>query len=158
MLPDHWEDIKRIYAEGIATGRATFSTWTPEWEVWDKTYHRHSRLVAVEENGVVLGWVALMPVSVRPVYSGVAELSVYIGEGHRGRGIGKLLMLSLIRSSEEHGIWTLQAVIMTENESSISLHMSLGFRLVGYRERVAQLKGKWRDSVLMERRSKTIGI
>ncbi len=158
LAPSHWLDIKRIYEEGIATGRATFTIWAPEWEVWDKQYYKHSRLAASDETGLVLGWIAIMPVSVRSVYSGVAELSVYISEGQRGKGLGRALMNALIESSEQNGIWTLQAVILTENDASIMLHTQMGFRLVGYREKIAQLKGKWRDSVLMERRSRMVGV
>ena len=158
LCPDHWADVQRIYEEGVATGRATFSLWTSDWEAWDKNHLKHSRLVAIQENGLVLGWIALMPVSIRPVYSGVAELSIYIGEGLRGKGVGRALMDALIQSSEQNGVWTLQAAILTENEPSIMLHTKLGFRLVGYREKIAQLKGKWRDSVLMERRSKKVGV
>lgn len=157
LTETHYPDLKRIYLEGIATGNATFETEAPTWEKWDSGHTRHSRFIAIE-NGKVLGWAALSPVSGRCVYAGVAEVSVYIGTAHRGKGIGAILMEHLIKSSEENEIWTLQAGIFPENEASLSLHQKYGFKLFGRRERIGKMKDTWRDTVLLERRSKIVGI
>jgi L-amino acid N-acyltransferase YncA len=148
----HYPAVKRIYEQGIATGQATFQTTGTEWEEWDQSHLPHSRIVAIE-NDEVIGWAALTPVSGRCVYAGVAEISVYIDERYRGRGIGKILLQHLISESESHNIWTLQAGVFPENISSLKIHESLGFRKVGYREKIGQLKGVWRDTVLLEKRS-----
>ena len=153
MLPAHWSEIKRIYLEGIETGNATFETDSPEWETWDKNHLKNCRLVAVENNSIV-GWAALSPVSKRRVYKGVAKLSVYIDKKFRGKGIGKELLDRLIKESESEGIWTLQAGIFPENKASCKLHENAGFRLVGIREKVGKMNGRWRDVMLFERRSK----
>jgi L-amino acid N-acyltransferase YncA len=152
MSPRDWESVRAIYLEGIATGIATFETSAPSWEDWDSKHLLHSRLVA-RKNGEVAGWAALSPVSRREVYAGVAEVSIYVGTTHRGSGIGRVLLAALIDESERNGIWTLQAGIFPENERSLNLHKLSGFREVGRRERIAQLKGQWRDVVLLERRS-----
>ena len=157
MLPVHWDAVKAIYLQGIATKQATFQTEAPSWEDWDKGHLPHLRYVLFIED-VVAGWAALSPVSERCVYAGVAEVSIYIHEDFRGRGIGKLLLQKLIEESEKHGIWTLQSGIFPENLSSIALHEKLGFRKVGFREKIGKMDGVWRDTVLMERRSKTTGI
>ncbi|MHC4124092.1 MAG: GNAT family N-acetyltransferase [Planctomycetota bacterium] len=151
-----WDDIASIYKEGIITGDATFETNAPEWEKWDKSHLKDCRLVARAE-GKVVSWVALSPVSTRPVYSGVAEVSLYVTASKRGIGVGKALLQMLISESERIGIWTLQAVIFPENAVSIALAKSCGFREVGRRERIGQMDGIWRDVVLMERRSKVVG-
>ncbi len=153
----HYADVSRIYLEGIATGQATFETEAPSWEKWDNGHTQHSRFVAVE-NGEVLGWAALSPASGRCVYAGVAEVSVYIGTNHRGKGVGAILMEHLIKSSEENEIWTLQAGIFPENEASLALHEKNGFRLFGRREKIGKMKDTWRDTVLLERRSRIVGI
>jgi phosphinothricin acetyltransferase len=153
---DHWPRVRAIFLEGIATGQATFRTEAPGWEEWDEGHLPHSRLVALLD-GEVLGWAALSPVSSRPHYRGVAEVSVYVGEGARGRGIGSVLLGELVRQSEAAGIWTLQSSIFPENEASVHLHEKHGFRLLGRRERIARHHGVWRDTVIMERRSKTVG-
>lgn len=124
----------------------------PDWSRWDASHHRSCRLV-VEEDGEVLGWAALSPVSRRAVYRGVAEVSIYVAPEARGRGLGTELLESLVESSEKEGFWTLQTSIFPENESSIALHAKAGFRVVGSRERIAAHHGCWRDTVLMERRS-----
>ena len=156
MLPGHWERVRAIYAEGIATGHATFETEGPGWERWDATHMRDGRLVALE--GVrVAGFAALSPVSARKVYAGVAEVSVYVGAQFRGRGVGRALLEALIRESESSGVWTLQAGIFPENAASVALHKACGFREVGRRERIGKHKGRWRDTVLLERRSKIVG-
>jgi L-amino acid N-acyltransferase YncA len=151
-----WEQVRAIYVEGIATGQATFETEAPDWECWDSSHLRECRLTARADERVV-GWAALSPVSSRRVYSGVAEVSVYVASDFRDQGIGHALLRSLIICSEQQGIWTLQAGILTENKSSLALHQSCGFREVGRRERIGRLHGTWRDCVLLERRSETVG-
>jgi phosphinothricin acetyltransferase len=154
---DDWEAVRAIYVEGIATGNATFAQSAPDWDSWDSAHLKTCRLAARSRDGV-LGWVALSPVSGRCVYAGVAEVSVYVAETERGRGIGIALLDALIPQSELNGIWTLQAGIFPENEASIRLHKRAGFRVVGVRERLGQMNGRWRDVVLMERRSSVIGV
>jgi L-amino acid N-acyltransferase YncA len=156
MMAADWPRVRAIYDEGIATGDATFQTEAPPWDAWDAGHLPHSRLVACQD-GVVLGWAALSPVSARRVYSGVAEVSVYVAAQARGRRVGLALLQRLIGESEEHGIWTLQAGIFPENRASIVLHERCGFRLVGRRERLGQMRGRWRDVLLLERRSITVG-
>jgi L-amino acid N-acyltransferase YncA len=156
MTPEHWPDVKRIYEEGIATGHATFQTGAPTWEEWDGSHLTHSRLVALDE-GKLVGWAALTPVSGRCVYAGVAEVSVYIAASARGRGVGKRLLSDLIEESEAKDLWTLQAGIFPENEASLRLHQSLGFRIVGIREKIGKMNGQWRDTALLERRSTKTG-
>ena len=156
MLPEHWEQVRAIYQEGIATGHATFETEAPEWELWDATHLRDGRLVALEGERVE-GFAALSPVSSRKVYAGVAEVSVYVGAQFRGRGVGRALLEALIRESESSGVWTLQAGIFPENAASVALHKACGFREVGRRERIGRHAGRWRDTVLLERRSKFVG-
>ncbi|MGC8751000.1 N-acetyltransferase family protein [Hydrotalea sp.] len=157
LLPDNWEQVKSIYESGIATGMATFETKAPEWDQWNNSHLPFARLVAMENNKVI-GWAALSPVSNRCVYSGVAEVSVYIAPEHRGKGVGKKLLQQLITDSEAHGIWTLQAGIFAENTASAKLHESVGFRLVGYREKIGQLGSMWKNTLLLERRSMQVGI
>ena len=158
MLPAHWPEARAVYLEGVATGDATFETEAPDWERWDASHLRACRLVALAEDGRVAGWAALSPVSARKVYAGVAEVSVYVGAGFRGRGLGRALLEALVRESEAEGIWTLQAGIFPENVASVELHKSCDFREVGRRERVGRLRGRWRDTVLLERRSRTVGV
>jgi L-amino acid N-acyltransferase YncA len=150
------EQILRIYLEGIATGQATFETDAPSWEEWGAGHLPFARLVAISD-GVVTGWAALSPVSTRAVYAGAAEVSVYVGRDWRGQGVGHVLLEKLIEAAEKNGIWTLQAGIFPENEASIALHKNCGFREVGFRERIARLHGVWRNTVLLERRSKAVG-
>jgi len=158
MRPGHWVDVQRIHREGIATGEATFETEPPsDWETWSADHLEFGRLVATAGGGV-LGWAALSGVSDRCVYAGVAETSIYVGSGSRGRGVGSLLLERLIAEAEKQGIWTLQAGIFPENSSSITLHEKFGFRIVGQRERLGKLKGNWRDVLLLERRSQRVGI
>ena len=147
--------VLEIYRQGIATGNATFETETPPWEKWTAAHLPHSRIVARDGTGV-LGWAALSAVSGRCVYAGVAEVSIYIAEREQGRGVGRALLEELIRQSEKNGLWTLQAGIFPENRASIGLHKSCGFREVGRRERIGKLGERWRDTVLLERRSKTV--
>ena len=157
MRDSDWPAVREIYREGIATGNATFQTDVPEWEEWDSSHLRHSRLVARSGNEIG-AWAALSAVSRRSCYAGVAEVSVYVAAAHRGRGLGRQLLAALIAESERHGIWTLQAAIFPENAASIALHERLGFRLAGTRERIAQRDGRWRDTALLERRSKVVGL
>lgn len=158
MKPEDWQIVRSIYEEGIATELATFETQSPEWEKWDKAHIQTCRLVAEEYSLGIVGWAALSPVSNREVYSGVMEVSVYVAQASRGKGIGKKLLQRLIQDSEANGIWTLQSAILSENEASIRLHLISGFRLVGKRERLGKLNKQWRDVVLMERRSKKVGM
>ena len=158
MLPAHWEGVRAVYLQGLATGDATFETEAPDWERWDASHLKACRLVAVASGGRVAGWAALSPVSAREVYAGVAEVSVYVGAGFRGLGLGRALLSALVRESEGEGIWTLQASIFPENVASVALHRACGFREVGRRERVGKLRGRWRDTVLLERRSRTAGV
>lgn len=158
MTASHWEGVRAIYREGLATGEASFRTEAPEWEFWDASHLQCCRLVALEGEAVA-GWAALSPVSTRKVYEGVAEVSVYVGSAFRGRGFGRALLSALVRESEASGIWTLQAVIFPENVASVELHKACGFREVGRRERIGRTQGGlWRDTLLLERRSRTVGV
>jgi L-amino acid N-acyltransferase YncA len=156
MKDEHWDAVRSIYLEGIATGNATFETEAPDRETWDSGHLRECRLVATQGERVI-GWVALSPVSRRSCYSGVAEHSIYIAGSARGRGVGRPLLAELVARSERAGIWTLQTSIFPENGASIAIHRACGFREVGRRERIAQLHGVWRDTVFMERRSPLVG-
>lgn len=153
----HWPAVRVIYEAGIATGQATFTTEAPTWPAWDAGHLPHCRLVAATAAGEVLGWAALSPVSSRCVYAGVAEVSIYIAAEARGRGVGRQLLAALVAESEQRGLWTLQAGIFPENAASLALHASQGFRTVGRRERISQLRGQWRDTLLLERRSAVVG-
>lgn len=155
MTPADWNDVRSIYVEGIATGDATFETEAPDWAHWDRSHLGFARLIARLDDGVA-GWAALSPVSARRVYSGVAEVSVYVAARARGKGVGAMLLSRLIVESEKNGIWTLQAGIFPENRASVDLHRKFGFREVGRRERIGNLHGIWRDVLLFERRSSTI--
>jgi phosphinothricin acetyltransferase len=150
-----WPEVAHIYDEGIATGNATFETEVPSWEAWDAAHLDEHRLVA-ELEGRVAGWIALAPVSPRACYAGVAEVSAYVAEEARSRGIGAELLAALVESSERAGIWTLQTGVFPENEPSLGLLRRFGFRVVGAQERIGQLHGEWRDVVLLERRSEVV--
>lgn len=152
-----WVSVSEIYADGMATGYATFETKVPPYESWDKAHLKTCRLVAVDD-AHILGWAALSPVSSRCVYGGVAEVSVYVSKRNRGRGVGKALMAVLIAQSEKEGLWTLQSGVFPENKCSIELHKVMGFRYLGKRERVGKRDGAWKDNLLFERRSATVGI
>jgi L-amino acid N-acyltransferase YncA len=152
-----WTAVKRIYEDGIASGIATFETDAPTWERWDASHRPDHRLVARAE-GQVVGWAALTPYSVRSAYAGVAEVSVYVAEAHRGKGVGRALLQRLVADTEATGIWTLQAGVFPTNEPSLALHRSLGFRVVGVRERIGKLADQWSDVVLLERRSESVGL
>jgi L-amino acid N-acyltransferase YncA len=155
LIPADWPTVERIYAEGIATGLATFETEPPSWEEFDDGRLAHHRLVAVEGDDVV-GWAALSPTSSRDCYSGVAEHSIYVAESARGRGIGRALLEALVASGDASGIWTIQTSIFPENPASLALHERCGFRVIGLRERIAKLDGEWRDTLLLERRSPAV--
>jgi phosphinothricin acetyltransferase len=157
LILEDWKAVASIYAEGIATGYATFEKQIPTYEVWDKAHLKSCRIIAVHNN-IILGWAALSPVSGRCVYGGVAEVSVYVGQAYNRKGVGKQLMVELISQSEKNGYWTLQSGIFPENVGSIALHKKVGFRYLGTRERVGQLDGIWKDNLLFERRSKIVGI
>jgi L-amino acid N-acyltransferase YncA len=152
MSADDWPAVRSIYLEGIATKNATFENAAPEWERWDEGHLRVCRLVARAASEIV-GWAALSPVSRRPVYAGVADLSIYVSGRARSKGVGTALLSRLVEDSEREGIWTLQAGIFPENTASIKLHQRAGFRIVGIREKLGSMDGRWRDVVLLERRS-----
>ena len=153
----NFEQVAKIYEEGIKTGLATFQNEVPDWQSWDKSHFSVCRIGVCEKKQMV-GWSALSPVSSRCVYAGVAEVSVYVSALFRGKGIGKFLLNSLITQSEKAGIWTLQSGIFEENISSIVLHEKCGFRRIGFREKIGKIEGSWKNNVIMERRSKTIGV
>ncbi|MEP6911886.1 MAG: N-acetyltransferase family protein [bacterium] len=155
LIFDDWERVRSIYLEGIATGQATFETRAPSWADWDSAHSLAPRLVATSEEHVI-GWAAVSPVSSRAVYAGVVEVSVYVGKDSRGKGVGRELLESLVVESERDAIWTLQASLFPENVVSIALHKSCGFREVGRRERIGKMNGVWRDTILLERRSKGV--
>ena len=155
LRPGDWPEVARIYEEGIQTGNATFETEVPSWEAWDVAHMADHRFVA-ERDGRVLGWIALLPVSPRPCYAGVAEISAYVGEEARGQGVGSALLATAIESSEHAGIWTLQTGVFPENAPSLGLLRRFGFRALGTQERIGRLHGVWRDVVLLERRSEVV--
>jgi phosphinothricin acetyltransferase len=148
--------VLQIYRQGLETRNATFETEVPDWKHWDLAHHEFCRFVYAEK-GEVLGWGALSALSKRSCYKGVAEISVYIDTGHLGQGIGSKLMKAVIDESEKNGIWTLYASIFPENVASHKLHLRHGFREIGIRERIAQLDGIWRDTLILERRSQKVG-
>jgi phosphinothricin acetyltransferase len=150
-----WPDVARIYAEGIATGNATFETDVPDWDAWDGVHLHHPRLVGTV-GGEIVAWAAVAPVSARPVYSGVAEISLYVSESARGQGIGTTLLGQFIAVADAAGIWTLETSVFPENEASLRLLERSGFRVVGRRKRIGQMNGQWRDTLLLERRSEVI--
>lgn len=156
LRPEHWPVVREIYEQGLLTGQATFETAAPSWEKWDAGHLPFARLLGISRSAsgdIVKGWAALSPVSVRVVYAGVAEVSVYVAAAWRGQGVGRALLEKLIDESEQKDIWTLQASIFPENQSSIALHRLCGFREVGRRERIGKLHGIWRDTILLERRA-----
>jgi L-amino acid N-acyltransferase YncA len=157
MADSDWPEVRRIYGEGIATGNATFDLEPPDWADWDEGTVAHSRLVARDSAGSVLGYAVLKRHSKRKCYAGVAEVSIYIGEEARGRGVGRALLVALIESAESEGIWTLLAGIFPENEASLKLHRRLGFVDAGRNVRIGRLDGVWRDVLRLERRSKVVG-
>ena len=156
LRPEHWPGVERVYADGIATGSATFETEVPSWEAWDTAHLAEHRFVALR-GGEVVGWVAVSPVSDRCVYGGVVENSVYVAQEARSQGIGLRLLEVLAASTEAAGIWTIQTGIFPENDVSVRLHERAGFEVVGRRKRLGKLNGEWRDVLLLERRSEVVG-
>ena len=156
-MQNDYEQVAEIYRQGIATGMATFQDDVPDWEAWNKSHLTGCR-VAAFEGDEMLGWAALTPVSGRCVYAGVAEVSVYVSDISRAKGIGRSLLLQLIQESEQVGLWTLQSAIFPDNTASIVLHEKCGFRKIGYREKIGQKNGVWKDNIMLERRSKTVGV
>lgn len=156
---DDWPDVEHIYTEGIATGLATFETKPKTRHSWEGDSVPGSALVA-EDTATkgILGWAVLWPTSSRKAYAGVCEVSLYVGAQARGRGVGRLLLEELVTVSEQLGIWTLQAGIFEENTLSVSLHEKCGFRTVGVREKIGILGSEWKNVILMERRSKVVGV
>ena len=157
MTRADWKSVEAIYMEGIATGQATFEVEAPTWEQWDANHLSSCRFVA-RRHGQIAGWAALSPVSRRSCYAGVAEVSIYVTAGARNQGVGRILLHTLIQESERHGIWTLQGTTFPENSASLHLQSSCGFRVVGKRERIARQNGVWRDTLVSDRRSPTIGL
>jgi L-amino acid N-acyltransferase YncA len=157
MRPEDWGVVRAIYLQGIATGNSTFEQSAPDWQTWDQGHLSSCRLVARAGNEI-LGWTALSPISRRQVYAGVAEFSIYVAERARGLGIGAALLKALIDASEREGVWTLQSGIFPENTASLELCRRFGFRVVGTRERIGNMNGRWRDVVLLERRSTIAGV
>lgn len=162
MRREDWQHVRSIYLEGIRTGNSTFEAYAPDWDKWDSAHLPAHRLV-IRSGTSVLAWAALSPVSSRPVYSGVAELSLYVAAGWRGKGVGSLLLEAVISSSEKAGIWTLQGAVFPENEASLRMVGKHGFREIGRRERIGKmtygnLAGLWRDVFFVERRSTVAGI
>jgi L-amino acid N-acyltransferase YncA len=162
MKPEDWHQVRSIYLEGIGTGNSTFEVDAPDWDKWDSAHLREHRVV-VRQGDRILGWAALNPVSTRCVYSGVAELSLYVAAAHRGKGIGSALLKAIINSTQKAGLWTLQGGIFPENTPSLRLVRKHGFKVVGRREKIGKmiygdLAGTWRDVILVERRSIVTGI
>lgn len=156
LLPSDWADVRAIYLDGIASGQATFETDAPAWDEWDTAHLPFSRLAA-RHAGRLVGWAALSAVSRRRCYAGVAEVSVYVADADRGQGVGRRLLEAIIKESERHGIWTLQGATFATNQASLRLQRACGFREIGRRDRIAQLRGEWRDTILTERRSRVVG-
>jgi L-amino acid N-acyltransferase YncA len=148
---EDWPAVRTIYAQGIATGNATFETEVPAFDRWAAAHPPQYRFVAIL-GGDIVGWVAAAPVSDRCAYAGVLEHSVYVDARARGQGIGRQLLETLIEQADSSGVWTIQSGILPENQASVELHQRCGFRVVGTRERLGQLHGTWRDVLLMERR------
>ncbi len=157
MKTSDWDKVAQIYGEGIRTGYATFEQQVPTYKAWDEAHIKSCRLIA-EDDGRLLGWAALSPVSGRCVYGGVGEVSVYVAAKSRGKNIGKVLLEKLIAESENNGFWTIQSGIFPENRASIALHEKAGFRFIGKRERIGKIHGVWKDNLLFEKRSDKIGI
>jgi phosphinothricin acetyltransferase len=157
MRAEDWPAVRAIYVQGIATGDATFDTEAPDWDRWDAGHLEACRLVARDGNDDVVAWAALSPVQRKSAYRGVAEGSLYVLEDARGTGVGRRLSEAMIEAAEAASIWTLELWIFPENRASIELCESLGFRIVGVRERIGKRAGRWRDVVLMERRSEAVG-
>ena len=158
MHSSDWEQVATIYQQGMDTGLATFEQVVPAYDKWDASHLESCRLVA-RRGGKVLGWAALSPTSSRCCYRGVAEHSVYVAPLAKGQGVGTALLTALLKASEEAGFWTVQSGITSGNKASLALHQKCGFRVIGYREKIGQMAdGTWHDVVLVERRSKVVGV
>lgn len=157
MFRTDWKEVAEIYRQGIETGHATFEQNIPTWEAWNNAHLKNCRIIGLVQS-TIAGWAALTPVSGRCVYAGVAEVSVYVANEFHGQKIGTMLLDKLIAESEKENLWTLQAGIFRENLASLKIHENLGFRQVGYRERIGKMNGRWRDTILLERRSENIGL
>jgi phosphinothricin acetyltransferase len=157
FVKSDFPSVKGIYQQGIDSGEATFQEQAKDYDVWNESLLPSCRLVA-ESNRQIIGWAALSSTSNRCVYSGIAEVSVYVSSNSQGLGVGNSLLEALIKASEEEGIWTLQAGIFPENKASIHIHSKNGFKVLGIREKLGQMNGIWRDIVFMERRSKVVGL
>lgn len=157
MISSDWNQVREIFIEGIRTANATFRTEAPIWDEWDKDHLNVCRFVAKQDE-IVVGWVALTPISSMQAFSGVVEVSIYIASSAAGKGVGSRLLQQVIDSSEQNKIWTIQAMIFPENVASINLHRKFGFEEVGTRKRIGNLNGVWRDVVLLERRSTKVGV
>lgn len=157
LLSSDAAPVLEIYRQGLDTGEASFETHPPDWPAWNAKYLQVCRLLSVDGEAV-LGWAALAPVSARSCYRGVAEVSIYVASQHAGKGVGNELMGALVEASEEQGIWSLYSSIFPENEATRRLHRRHGFREVGIRERIAQQHGRWRDTLILERRSRRVGV
>lgn len=158
MLPGDLPKVLAIFEQGINGGMATFETEVPNSEAWDMEFFNECRWVLENENNEVIGWCGLKPVSKRQCFKGVAEVSIYFDNNYQGRGLGTVLLKKLILDSEERGFWTLQSNIFPENQASVAFHQKNGFRMVGMRHKLGQLNGEWKDVVMLERRSGTIGV
>lgn len=154
---ENYPEVARIYGEGLLTGTATFETTIPDWKKWNEGHLSFGRIIAEKDN-FFLGWAALSPVSSRCVYGGVAEISVYVSDSKRGKGIGAFLLKNLIEISESNNVWTLQSGVFRENITSHNLHIKFGFQEIGYKEKIGKLHGEWKDNLLLERRSKVVGV
>ena len=152
---EHYHEVSKIYKEGLDSGIATFESTVPTWEQWDKKFLEVCRFVVVVDTEVV-AWCTLSAVSIREVYNGVAESTIYVGVPYQGKGIAKILLNHLISESENEGFWTLQVSIFSENKASIQLHENCGFRNIGIREKIAKRDGRWHDNIIMEKRSSKI--
>lgn len=157
LTADHWKPVRTILLEGIATGNTTFDRKAPTWEEWDSAHLERCRLVAAHQN-VILGWAAILPISIRPVYAGVGEIEVVVAAAVRAQGVGRALLNRLIDVSEAAGLWMLQSSIFPENEAALKLLAGAGFREVGRRERIGKHFSRWRDIVVLERRSRRVGL
>ncbi|MCA6066472.1 N-acetyltransferase family protein [Chryseobacterium sp. RG1] len=156
MLPSDEARVLEIFQQGVNGGMATFETTVPTAEAWNMDYFNDCRWVLENETNEVVGWCALKPVSKREVYKGVAEVSIYFEDNYQGKGLGSVLLKKMILDSENHGFWTLQANIFSENEASLRFHQKNGFRIVGMRKKLGKLKGEWKDVIMLEKRSEVI--
>ncbi|HTR68600.1 MAG TPA: GNAT family N-acetyltransferase [Mycobacteriales bacterium] len=154
MTAEHADAVLAIFQAGLDTGNASFETTAPDWVTWDSTHLADHRYVALDDQGDVIGWVAVSPVSSRCVYAGVIEHSVYVHPDARGNGVGRALLEQLIHSADAAGVWTIETGIFPENTASVAVHQAVGFRIVGTRERIGEHHGRWRDTLLLERRSR----